>query len=243
MMQPNVGNSRTLAIEVTVTPGTTGNYGTSVALNANDDRLVANADYALLGYTCDQPTLCFGIRGPDTGFNRIPMPGHWNARHHLRVVHQAGAAAERRAHPDHQLEQQGRHVPRRDPPGQLGRDEAVPAARAALEHRTPARKETDDGNLSFRKLDREIGETSPTGDSDRTEEGYEYGFEVDGVFVRIGVIGAGQVEDARNRARPSRSGTRSRSSRSSRRERHEPAGGRRADEQSTVRARASGAKR
>jgi hypothetical protein len=79
-MQANVGNSRTLAVEVTVTPGTTGNYGTSVALNANDDRLVANADYALLGYTCDQPTLCFGIRGPDTGFNRIPMPGHWNAR-------------------------------------------------------------------------------------------------------------------------------------------------------------------
>jgi hypothetical protein len=54
-------------------------------------------------------------------------------------------------------------------------------------------------NLSVRKLNRDIGETSPTGGSVRTEEGYEYGFEVDGVFVRIGVIGAGQVEDARNR--------------------------------------------
>jgi hypothetical protein len=54
-------------------------------------------------------------------------------------------------------------------------------------------------NLSVRKLDREIGETTPTGDVTRTEEGYEYGFEVDGVFVRIGTIGAGQVEDARNR--------------------------------------------
>jgi hypothetical protein len=54
-------------------------------------------------------------------------------------------------------------------------------------------------NLSFRPLNREVGETSPTGGSVRTEEGYEYGFEVDGVFVRIGVIGAGQVEDARNR--------------------------------------------
>jgi hypothetical protein len=79
-MQQGAGNSKTLAVEVTVTPGTTGNYGTSVALNANDDRLVANADYALLGYTCDQPILCFGIRGPDTGNYRIPMPGSWDSR-------------------------------------------------------------------------------------------------------------------------------------------------------------------
>lgn len=75
------GSSRVLGIEVTVTPGTTGNYGTSVALNANDDRLQADYDYALLGYTCDQPVLSFGIRGPDTGFYRIPMPGHWDSRH------------------------------------------------------------------------------------------------------------------------------------------------------------------
>lgn len=74
------GTSRVLGIEVTVTPGTTGNYGTSVALNANDDRLQADFDYALIGYTCDQPILTFGIRGPDTSFLRIPMPGHWNSR-------------------------------------------------------------------------------------------------------------------------------------------------------------------
>jgi hypothetical protein len=76
---PNVGNSRTLAVEVTVTPGTTGNYGTAVALNANDDRLVNNTDYALLGFTTDQPGLCFTIKGPDTAFMRIPMPGHWDS--------------------------------------------------------------------------------------------------------------------------------------------------------------------
>lgn len=75
------GSSRVLGIEVTVTPGTTGNYGTSVALNANDDRLQADYDYALLGYTTDQPVLSIGIRGPDTGFYRIPMPGHWDSRH------------------------------------------------------------------------------------------------------------------------------------------------------------------
>ncbi len=73
--------ARTLGIEVTVTPGTTGNYGTSVALNANDDRLQADYDYAVLGYVCDQAATCFFLRGPDTGYYRIPMPGHWDARH------------------------------------------------------------------------------------------------------------------------------------------------------------------
>ena len=72
---------RYLAIEVTVTPGATGSPGTAVALNANDDRLQADQDYVLLGYTCDQPATCFRIRGPDTGFYNIPMPGHWDARH------------------------------------------------------------------------------------------------------------------------------------------------------------------
>jgi hypothetical protein len=75
------GNSRVLGIEVTVTPGTTGNYGTAVALNANDDRLQADYDYALIGYTCQAPVMMFGISGPDTGQYRIPMPGHWDARH------------------------------------------------------------------------------------------------------------------------------------------------------------------
>ena len=79
--QANNYASRTLAVEVTVTPGTTGNYGTAVALNANDDRLQADFDYALLGFTCDQPILCFTIKGPDTGYYRVPLPGHWDARH------------------------------------------------------------------------------------------------------------------------------------------------------------------
>lgn len=79
--QSVAGTTRTLAIEVTVTPGATNNYGTAVALNANDDRLQADFDYALLGFTVDQPSTSFGIKGPDTGFYRIPMPGHWDARH------------------------------------------------------------------------------------------------------------------------------------------------------------------
>lgn len=71
---------RYLAVEVTVTPGATGSPGTAVALNANDDRLQADQDYAVLGYACDQPSTCFRLRGPDTGFYNIPMPGHWNTQ-------------------------------------------------------------------------------------------------------------------------------------------------------------------
>jgi hypothetical protein len=78
--QPDRAYARTLGIEVTVTPGTTGNYGTAVALNANDDRLQADYDYALLGFMVDLPCLSIGIKGPDTGFYRIPMPGHWDVR-------------------------------------------------------------------------------------------------------------------------------------------------------------------
>ena len=40
----------------------------------------ADYDYALIGFTCDQPVLAFGITGPDTGQYRIPMPGSWDAR-------------------------------------------------------------------------------------------------------------------------------------------------------------------
>lgn len=72
---------RVLGIEVTVTPGATGDYGTAVAINANDDRLQSDSDYALLGMTVDQPCLSIGIKGPDTGFYRIACPGHWDARH------------------------------------------------------------------------------------------------------------------------------------------------------------------
>lgn len=74
------GNSRVLGIEVTVTPGTTGNYGTAVALNANDDRLQADYDYALIGFATDLPVLCIGVSGPDTGFYRIPCPAMWDQR-------------------------------------------------------------------------------------------------------------------------------------------------------------------
>jgi hypothetical protein len=29
----------------------------------------------------DAPVLSIGIKGPDTGYYRVPMPGHWDSRH------------------------------------------------------------------------------------------------------------------------------------------------------------------
>lgn len=71
---------RTIGIEVTVTPGTTGNYGSTVAINANDDRFRADTDYALLGLTSDQAVMCFTVKGPDTGFYRVPFPSSYDER-------------------------------------------------------------------------------------------------------------------------------------------------------------------
>lgn len=72
--------ARYIAVECTVTPGATGNYGTAVAINANDDRMVADYDYAVLGISTDQPVLSIGIKGPDTGQYRVSVPGHWDER-------------------------------------------------------------------------------------------------------------------------------------------------------------------
>src|SRR5437899_7411511 len=85
-----VNNIRSvLGIEVTVTPGTTGNYGTSVAINANDDRLHADRDYAVLGMTSDQPITSCGLRGPDTSNFRIACPCHYDERHSANYfIHQ-----------------------------------------------------------------------------------------------------------------------------------------------------------
>jgi hypothetical protein len=75
-----IGWVRVLGIEVTVTPGATGSPGTAVAINANDARLRANLDYALLGYLTDTSGLAFRLKGPDTsGFN-ILLPVSFDAR-------------------------------------------------------------------------------------------------------------------------------------------------------------------
>lgn len=69
-----------LGIEVTVSPGASGQPGTAVAINANDARWVSDASYAVLGITTSVPINCIRLYGPDTGFAKIPVPGHWDEK-------------------------------------------------------------------------------------------------------------------------------------------------------------------
>jgi hypothetical protein len=67
-----------LGNRVSPTAGATNLYGTSEAINADDDRFIADTDYALLGILTDLPTTSIGIRGPDTGNLRAAIPASWN---------------------------------------------------------------------------------------------------------------------------------------------------------------------
>lgn len=57
-------------------PGATSTWGTSEAINSDDDRLKANTDYAWLGLTSDLPFTALKLTGPDTGNLGIPIPGY-----------------------------------------------------------------------------------------------------------------------------------------------------------------------
>jgi hypothetical protein len=62
-----------VGIQATITPGT-GDWGATVALNASDNRLHANRDYAVLGLTSQAPLAAVGISGTDTGNLRVGGP-------------------------------------------------------------------------------------------------------------------------------------------------------------------------
>jgi hypothetical protein len=51
-----------------------GDYGTTVALNASDNRLHANTNYAVCGFTTDIPAASVFIQGVDTGNLRVGGP-------------------------------------------------------------------------------------------------------------------------------------------------------------------------
>lgn len=57
---------------------TKGQWGPSVALNAVDDRLKADTDYALLGWTSSIPVTAVSVLGTDTGNLRVGGPGYWD---------------------------------------------------------------------------------------------------------------------------------------------------------------------
>lgn len=69
-----------VGITCTVTPGA-GDYGTSVALNATDNRLHSGADYAVLGFTSQTPIAVLTLSGVDTGNLRVGGPVLAEPRH------------------------------------------------------------------------------------------------------------------------------------------------------------------
>lgn len=75
------GNTKNLVgIRLTVTTGA-GDWGATVALNSTDNRLHANTDYALLGFTTTLPAAAIGIAGVDTGNLRVGGPALADPNH------------------------------------------------------------------------------------------------------------------------------------------------------------------
>lgn len=71
-IQPSIVN--TLGIFVNVTAGAAGDWGATRALNADDDRLQANTDYAILGATSQIAAESLAITAPETSNRKIGMP-------------------------------------------------------------------------------------------------------------------------------------------------------------------------
>jgi hypothetical protein len=66
-----------VGIKVAVVAGAAGDYGATRALNADDDRLIGNTNYAVLGAVSQQACTLLTMKGPDTSNFRIPLPLHW----------------------------------------------------------------------------------------------------------------------------------------------------------------------
>lgn len=71
----------TKSVENTLALGTAGGYSGGVAINATEDLLKANTDYALAGYECDVECAAIGYKGPDTGNVRLGGPGNPSLKH------------------------------------------------------------------------------------------------------------------------------------------------------------------
>lgn len=64
----------TLGVKVAVTAGAAGDYGTAVAINATEDRFIADTEYAILGVTAQLAATLVTIKGPDTSNRRVGGP-------------------------------------------------------------------------------------------------------------------------------------------------------------------------
>lgn len=63
-----------VGIFVNPTAGAAGDYGATRALNADDDRLIANTDYAILGATSQLACELLTFTGPETSGRRFGLP-------------------------------------------------------------------------------------------------------------------------------------------------------------------------
>lgn len=73
-IKPQIAELATVEIAVTG-PVTAGDWSAGTAINATNDLLKANADYAILGYQTGTSVCAVGIRGADTGNLRVGGPG------------------------------------------------------------------------------------------------------------------------------------------------------------------------
>lgn len=67
----------TLGVRVSVTAGAAGDFGSTRTLNQDDDRLIANTDYAVLGATSQLPCCTLAFTAPETSGRRISLPLSW----------------------------------------------------------------------------------------------------------------------------------------------------------------------
>lgn len=64
-----------VTVKNTLALGTAGGYSGEEAINAEEDYLIANTRYALMGYLTTAECCSIGWRGPDTGNVRVGGPG------------------------------------------------------------------------------------------------------------------------------------------------------------------------
>ncbi len=65
-----------MTVQNNITPGITGDYSGSQAINTTDDNFKANTDYALIGYQCDVALTAIRWIGADLGNIGVGGPGN-----------------------------------------------------------------------------------------------------------------------------------------------------------------------
>lgn len=69
-------------VEASIVSAAGPNYSGAALINAGSDLLIANRDYAILGATSRTRCHALGIVGPDTGNDRLAVPG-WSVQAHI----------------------------------------------------------------------------------------------------------------------------------------------------------------